>query len=63
MNVVQSSTQKTNAAAKQIKAAFKTLKRKTLDNVAQNFFDAKVANGGKRPHSYVPSIIIEMKAL
>ena len=54
---------KNNAAARKIKAAFNTLKKKTLSNVAEKNFNAKGVDGGKLPHSFVPSIITEMKTL
>ena len=53
----------TNTAAGKVKAAFNTLKKKTLDDIAEKMFNAKEANGGKLPHNFLPSIITKMKTL
>jgi len=53
----------TTQAAKSIKAAFKAVKRQTLDDIAQKMYGAKAKNDGKLPHNYVPIILAEMKVM
>ena len=46
--------------AKKIKTKFKSLKRQTLDEIAQKMHDAKLKNDDKLPHNFIPSIVKEM---
>ena len=56
-------TKATNVAAIKVKAACNTLKKKALDDIAEKMFNAKEANGGKLPHSFLLPIITEVKTL
>ena len=40
--------------AKKIKTNFKSLKRQTLDEIAQKMHDAKLKNDDKLPHNFIP---------
>ena len=61
--ISKKSNKSTTKAAKSIKAAFKSAKRQTLDEIAQKMHDAKAKNAGKLPHNYVPIILAEMKPM